>query len=233
MADSLAKEIGEIVSKELQKVLQPVEFPDEMKVEVINPPDPIKIDFTGLETAFKAFTNKKSETVTQPELKRIENLLDQILDAFQNTDSVDNVDVLNKILSSIQENKPTPVDFTHMVDELKSIGEQFTGMAEDMKTLKDKPTARGGGAIGPSKKFVMNKDGKTINPATSSDVLKATDSDGKTKKVGVEGRDKDALKTSDRFTYLLEEMLDELRLISLKLNSFNSDELTKDDLEDN
>jgi len=153
MADrEISEEIAEIVEKVIMKNLQSIEFPTEMKVEVMNPteiPEPQKIDLSGLEKAFREFANSKKETTNAQEFKRLESVLKDIVSSIKNTP--DNSESLNKIL---------------LTNELINLSADFAKLTEQMS----KPlTVRGGGAIGPSKIFIKDFISRADTPETFED----------------------------------------------------------------
>lgn len=237
---SIAEEIGEIVANELQKAITPVVFPDSMQVEVTNPQEPVKIDLSGLEKAFREFATKKAPVMTPPDFSSLERLLVEIRNTIA-TPTTDNSPLLREMITAIQANQPIPTDFTTLSDEIR-------GMVEEVKKIKERPAdSYRGGAIGPSKIFHMNSKGVVVDVAVAvadEEVLSKTDPQGtliaaqvltsvKGKAVAhyIESVDH-SLRTIDlvdRETQ--QEILTQLRLISLKLDCLQpDDEINEDEL---
>lgn len=245
---SLHEEIEEIVEEVIKEEIDkipPIEFPEVQKVEVINFPEPLElpepVDLSGLEKAFKQILESRKEQVSPPELKRMENLLDGILNKVD-PDMPDNSEVLGAILRAVNESKPIPVDFTELSDELRA-------MVDEVKQVKSIP--RGGGAIGPSKlKITRAKDGTVINPAIAigdgdeasletslkkgdpqATPIAGLDADDKFRMVTIGGTNKNALRTIDENSALSKEILLELKVNNLYLSKIIGEELSEEDIE--
>lgn len=211
---SIAEEIGEIVVDAIQQSLQPVEFPEVMAVEVLNPPEPQEIDLSGLEEAFKKFAEQKREKIPAPDFSKVERLLNGILNRLNNIKdpepNVDISDVLGEILTAINSNAPLPVDFSELSTELRS-------MVDEVKRIKVS-TGYKGGAIGPSKIAIKNSSGAVIDPATSTDTMKGLDYAGNKASVALQGSSGLGVKVYEPRSYISEDILKELKIISKHLS---------------
>ena len=212
---TIAEEIEEIVDKSVGKI-PPVEFPDVQKVEVTNLPE----EKERPEVESVRVTN--FDDLKIPEPKVTVNVPDQPAPVV----NVEND--LTELLEAVRENKVTlqPTDLT-------PLSEALTILTEEVKKTKN-VTVRGGGAVGPSKIHITRtKDGKAINPSVAvgdgdtvdretasatgdpvGSVMMGTDFDNKARYVGVLGG---KMETVDNFTYLLKEIVSELKIISTHL----------------
>jgi len=231
----IIEEIQDIVQDEIQKSLQPIEFPTEMEVTVTNQPEPPqmpKIDFSGLESRLDALINRKREEFPKTDLKPVEVLLERILELEQ----PDNSELLNQILKAVGENKPTPVEI-----DFSSISDEMKGMVDAVRNIR----VTGHGGIS-SKRNLQNAKGVTINPSVAvsdEEVLSTSDPQGIViaGKVSKKGTDDKAeyieivnkglgvFNLSDRD--LVERQTVLLELISLKLDCLQRDQITEDDIE--
>ncbi len=218
MAKTIIQEIEDIVKEQIKQMIQPIVIPDTMSVEVSGVPETPKIDFSGLEKALVVFASQKRETLPQPDFSKIEALLNGILNLKQ----PDNSELLGQILQAVNQNKPSPIDFTGISDELR-------GLVEEVRNIKQRPQVSGG-AIGPSKIAFKNKAGRVVDPAVAisdGETLSTVDPQGTLiagkrnislgnkvgEYIGVAGIQTDALKVLDENNHILKEIVVELKAI--------------------
>jgi len=218
------------------EVMNPPESPEVQKVEITNQPEPPqKIDLSGLEKAFKELANRKREVTPPTDMAKVESLLNGIMSKLK--EPTDNSEVLSKILKAIDSSKPLPVDLTELSGEMRQLVGEINKISE-----KPSPSFRGGG-IGPSKVATKNIRGVVVDPAIAVregdklDILgiidpQATpiaglDAKSKFRIPGITGVKNNELKTQDSLSYLLKEIL-----MELKINNKHLELLTEVEFED-
>ncbi|MCH8013979.1 MAG: hypothetical protein IH823_04200, partial [Candidatus Dadabacteria bacterium] len=164
---ALQDELKDIVDEEIQKI-PPVEFPETMDVNILNQPEVQKVEITnpdvqdlsGLEKVLNKILEKKNTPLA--DMKRMEELLVSILN--KENPVIDNSVLLEGIIKAINGNKPLPVDFSGLSQEMRElVGEVKKVKSSPIVT----PNAYRGGAIGPSKINLQNTFGRTVDMAVA------------------------------------------------------------------
>jgi len=151
------EEITDIVKDEVPKYVPDVVFPDVQRVEVINPSETPEIDLSGLESILAQYLAKETKVELKTEktdTSRIERSLTDIARLISDTDQVDNSDILEKIVSAINNKKET---------EHKDYTDDFEKLIKAVKEIK---VGNFGGGGGGSPRYLANQAGTVINPAT-------------------------------------------------------------------
>ena len=251
----IIQEIRDLIKTEVEEAFRGVSVPDQFDLNLVGSPD-IKVemptlDLSKLEKLIADLVNSKKNIPEQKiDVSKIENTLSQILNSIippvDNTVELrENKELLRSILDGINSNRPEKIDLSSISEVIPDmLGEVIS----ELRNIRFKPSG-GGGTV--SSITLLGRDGLPVEPSISFEdgeavtregdpdgtdpsvtLVGGVDEDNKARLARMVGADSDLLATNDENSYILKDVLVELKIISKHLELLTEAQFEANNIEE-